>query len=222
MSGETFDETGTIAAPYGISAFDSLPEHFSFEDLPRVVQGYLSAAFTGWRTYVGRYRSEDRYTRFTDLDPICIVQAIEDLRAYQAWLGRDFPLDTRSDGAVFHRLRSRGEFDGVDCPCLPPMEPFQGDGDKVTLRETAAPAIGAQPGERSFVIVLEDPVEGDWSPWSVNAPDLASAIAKARAAWFEWLEIDPIDEDEAEDPPEVVKAYTGWIGERLEWKEPKS
>jgi hypothetical protein len=74
------------------------------------------------------------------------------------------------------------------------------------------------PPDRKWVILLWDPDCSDTSPWSVEAPTLEAAIARAKADWHAWLNDDEDGDDELWAPdcdPEVGKCYLGWIDERV-------
>ena len=80
--------------------------------------------------------------------------------------------------------------------------------------------------EDEWVVVILDSDWEDWSPWNVTAPDLDSAIAKAKRHWRrfaagedDWDQEDDdvvATEDEALEDPEIIKVYrASWIGERV-------
>lgn len=72
-----------------------------------------------------------------------------------------------------------------------------------------------------WVVILLDPDDSGWSPWSVIASDEEKAIDLARRDWREWFEEDEDGEDGEDcdradevDEPEVLKVYrNSWIGE---------
>ncbi len=84
-----------------------------------------------------------------------------------------------------------------------------------------------------WVVIMLDPDDGDWSPWTVTAPDLDEAVAKAKNQWRKFCEGTPRlqaqwDNDNVLPPnpsvagqPDdldcmVLKVYRGsWIGDRV-------
>lgn len=72
-----------------------------------------------------------------------------------------------------------------------------------------------------WVVILMDPDDSGWSPWSVIASDEERAIDLARRDWREWLVEDEVGEDGEDcdradevDEPVVLKVYrNSWIGE---------
>jgi len=67
------------------------------------------------------------------------------------------------------------------------------------------PPPGACLSDR-WVVILMDPDDCDWSPWSVTASDQRQAILKAQSAWRRWSRVHAA--------ADVVKVYRdSWIGE---------
>lgn len=65
--------------------------------------------------------------------------------------------------------------------------------------------LGAHLNDR-WVVILMDPDDSDWSPWSVTASDKRQAILKAQAEWRRWSRVHAA--------AEVTKVYrNSWIGE---------
>jgi hypothetical protein len=68
-----------------------------------------------------------------------------------------------------------------------------------------------------WVVILVDPDDSGWSPWSIIASDEETAITLAQRAWRKWLEEEGDereDQDQEADEAEVVKVYrNSWIGE---------
>ena len=59
-----------------------------------------------------------------------------------------------------------------------------------------------------WVVILGDPDDNDWSPWSVVANDVDAAVKVAIKDWRRWSGL--------RDEPEVVKVYaSSWIDHRV-------
>lgn len=73
--------------------------------------------------------------------------------------------------------------------------------------------------EDCWVVIILDPDWEDWSPWSVVANDIGSAVEKAVQDWEAWLS-DPADPNPDPLPkPHIIKVYRNtWITEIAWWE----